>query len=93
MSQHQTCLQLASHVLPLLEFVATNIFLFILSTLSRQDFFESLTIYVATGNSLAGTDFSSLILVACCCLSRHRNLYCDMLDLANLSSPSISVAT
>ena len=38
--------------------VATNIFLFSLSTLSRQDFFESLVISVAT-------NFSFLILVAC----------------------------
>ena len=45
--------------------VAINTFLFSLSTLSQQNFFESLAISVATGNSLAATDFSSLILVAC----------------------------
>ena len=45
--------------------VVTNIFLFSLSTLSRQDFFESLAISVATRNSLVTTDFSSLILVVC----------------------------
>ena len=45
--------------------VETNIFLFSRSTLSRQDFFESLAISVAIGNSLVAIDFSSLILFTC----------------------------
>ena len=45
--------------------VATNIFLFSLSILLRQDFFESLEIYVVTGNSLVAIDFSFLISDAC----------------------------
>ena len=40
--------------------VTTNIFIFSLSTLSQQDFFESLTISVSIGNSLVATNFSSL---------------------------------
>ena len=62
----------SSHILLLLESVATNIFLFSLSTLlrqsfslSRKDFFESLEISIVTENSLVATDFSSLILIAC----------------------------
>ena len=44
--------------------VVTNIFLFSLSTLSRQDFLKSLEISIVTGKSLVATDFSSLILAA-----------------------------
>ena len=73
--------------------VTTNIFIFSLSTLSRQDFFESLTISVSIGNSLVAKNFSSLSCRLLRCLLRHTNLCSDTLDLANISSPSISVMT
>ena len=77
-SRHITYLHPASHVLILLDFVVTQIFLLqqiiyfqplkSITTeisLSRQDFFKFLAISVVARNSSIATDFSSLILVNC----------------------------
>ena len=77
-SRHTIGLHPASHVLVLLEFVATQFFLSLQTiafqpvnsivtefSLSRQDFFKFLAISVVTRNPLVATNFSSLILVTC----------------------------
>ena len=45
-------------------FIATILFLLSLSTLSRQDSFDFLTISILIDFSFVATDFSSLVLVA-----------------------------
>ena len=58
----------------------------------QLNFFSSLIISIATELSMSQQDFFSGPYPWLSCLLRHRDLYYDKIDLANLSSFSISVA-
>ena len=59
--------------------------------MSQQNFFNSLIISIATELSMSQQDFFSGPYPKLSYLLRHRDLYYEKIDLANLSSFSISV--